>query len=64
MVTLSGCGLWDIGEELRVDKRHNGEEEMADDKKLSGSWDVMAGMATGLTTVVAWLGASSDPMQG
>jgi hypothetical protein len=37
---------------------------MAGDKKLSGSWDVMVRMATGLTTVVAWLGASSDPMQG
>jgi hypothetical protein len=35
--TLDSCGLWDIGEELGVDERRDGEEEMASDKKLSGS---------------------------
>jgi hypothetical protein len=31
------CGLWDVGDELRVDERRDGEDEMASDKKLSGS---------------------------
>jgi hypothetical protein len=56
MTSFSGYGLWDIGDELRVDERRNGVEEMPGDKKLNGSWDVMAGTATGSTMVVAWLG--------
>jgi hypothetical protein len=64
MMSFSGYGLWDIGDELRVDERRNGVEEMAGDKKLSGSWDVMAGTATGSTMVVAWLGKLPGPTQG
>jgi hypothetical protein len=63
-VTLDSCGLWDVGEELGVDERRDGEEEMASDKKLSGSWDVMVGTATRSTMVMAWLGVSSGPTQG
>jgi hypothetical protein len=37
---------------------------MADDKKLGGSWDVVAWTVTGLTTVVAWLDVSSGLAQG
>jgi hypothetical protein len=37
---------------------------MADDKKLGGSWDVVAGTTTGSTMVVAWLGVSSGPTKG
>jgi hypothetical protein len=29
------------GEELGVDERHDGEEEMSGDKKFDGSWDVV-----------------------
>jgi hypothetical protein len=61
---LGGCGLWDVREEVGVDERRDGEEEMASDKKLSGSWDVVVGTTTGSTTVVAWLGVSSGPTQG
>jgi hypothetical protein len=51
-------------DELGVDERCDGEEEMAGDKKLSGSWDVVAGAATGSTMVVAWVGVSFGPTQG
>jgi hypothetical protein len=64
MVMFSGWELRDIGDELGVDEQRDSEEEMANDKKLSGSWDVVVGTATGLMTVVAWLSVSSSPMQG
>jgi hypothetical protein len=64
MATFGGYELRGIGDELRVDERRDSEEEMADDKKLSGSWDVVAGTATGPTMVVAWLGILSGPTQG
>jgi hypothetical protein len=28
---LGGCGLWDVREEVGVDERRDGEEEMASD---------------------------------
>jgi hypothetical protein len=58
---FDGRGLQDIRDELGVDERCDGEEEMAGNKKLSGSWDVVAGTATESTMVVAWLGVLSDP---
>jgi hypothetical protein len=58
------AGYSGIREELTVDEQRDGEEEMTSDKKLSGSWDVVAGTATRSTTVVAWLGVSFSPMQG
>jgi hypothetical protein len=64
MATFGGCDLRDVGNELGVDEWRDGEEEMAGDKMLSGSWDVVAGTTTGSTMVVAWLGVSFGPTQG
>jgi hypothetical protein len=48
-----------IREELRVDERRDGEEEMADNKKLGGSLDVVVGTVTGSMMVAMWLNVSS-----
>jgi hypothetical protein len=53
-----------IREELRVDERRDGEEEMADNKKLGGSLDVVVGTVTGSMMVAMWLNVSSAPTQG
>jgi hypothetical protein len=53
-----------VGEELGVDEQHDGVEEMAGDKKLGGSWDVVVGTATISMIVVVWLDISFGPVQG